>query len=50
MKAILELYRMPESCGYCILSVGVMRKNCPVLHKQCPKEGRHKDCPLKPVE
>ena len=51
-KAILELSKMPKSCRECPCSWRM--KNdvmiCEVIMHYCPKEGRHKYCPLKLVE
>ncbi len=51
-KAILEL-EMPESCKQCKL--GHYDElyditHCDILRECMPHEGRHIDCPLKPVE
>ncbi len=51
-KAILEL-EMPESCKECKLGhydelYGLT--HCDILRECMPYEGRHKACPLKPVE
>ena len=51
-KAILEL-EMPKSCKACKLGhydelYGLT--HCDILRECMPYEGRHKACPLKPVE
>ena len=50
-KAILEL-EMPESCSQCPCSWRMKDDVmiCEVIMHYCPAEGRHKYCPLKPVE
>lgn len=51
-KAILELPKMPESCGQCPCSWRMKDDVmiCEVIMHYCPEEGRHKYCPLKLVE
>jgi len=51
-KAILEV-EMPESCKQCKLGHYYELydiTHCVILREPIPDEGRHLDCPLKPVE